>query len=146
MGLPSCSFTRCHDCSHEPHCPRDACGDYTSAFICYIISYILVEFSVNSIGRISCKLHHYGIRASINDWFSSYLNQRTQVLKLANRTSVSDKANILCGIPQGSWVLRTSTFSYIYTLYIYINDYLYVWSLIRSTFSCLPTICQHWID
>ena len=31
------------------------------------------------------KLYHYGIRGPVNEWFSSYLNGRVQLLKLINK-------------------------------------------------------------
>ena len=46
------------------------------------------------------KLEHYGFRGIINDWFSSYLNNRTQKTEL--KCHISNKAAITCGVPQGS--------------------------------------------
>ena len=46
------------------------------------------------------KLNHYGFRGVINDWFSSYLNNRTQTTQVGQH--ISDKAIITCGVPQGS--------------------------------------------
>ena len=46
------------------------------------------------------KLNHYGFRGIINDWFSSYLNNRTQTTQVGHH--ISDKAIITCGVPQGS--------------------------------------------
>ena len=45
------------------------------------------------------KLNHYGFRGIINDWFSSYLNNRTQTTQVGQH--ISDKAIITCGVPQG---------------------------------------------
>ena len=46
------------------------------------------------------KLNHYGFRGIINDWFSSYLKNRTQTTQVSHH--VSDKAAVGCGVPQGS--------------------------------------------
>ena len=45
------------------------------------------------------KLCYYGFRGIINDWFSSYLNGRTQTTQIGNH--ISKKATITCGVPQG---------------------------------------------
>ena len=46
-----------------------------------------------------CKLSRYGIRGIINDWFASYLTDRTQTTLL--EASISSKGKILFGTPQG---------------------------------------------
>ena len=38
-----------------------------------------------------CKLHHYGMRGVINDWFSSYLSDRTQTTQIGSDISGKDK-------------------------------------------------------
>ena len=40
------------------------------------------------------KLNHYGVRAKINEWFSSYLSERTPITQVGSE--VSDNASILC--------------------------------------------------
>ena len=43
------------------------------------------------------KLHHYGITGIINEWFKSYLNDRTQKMKVNG--SISEKIDITYGVP-----------------------------------------------
>lgn len=46
------------------------------------------------------KLHYYGIRGIIHDWFCDYLTHRTQSTKISQH--VSNPSNICFGVPQGS--------------------------------------------
>lgn len=46
------------------------------------------------------KLNHYGFRGIIKDWFFSYLNNRMQPTQIGPH--ISNKANVNCGVPQGS--------------------------------------------
>ena len=48
------------------------------------------------------KLNHYGFRAIINDWFSSYLKNRTQTTQVGHH--IPNKANVECGVPLGSFL------------------------------------------
>ena len=60
------------------------------------------------------KLNHYGIRGVANDWFRSYLSNRTQQVEIDGQLS-SNICNIIYGTPQGS-VLAPLLFL------IFIND------------------------
>ena len=46
------------------------------------------------------KLNYYGIRRIVNNWFSSYLQNRTQFVSINGFDS--DVNGICCGVPQGS--------------------------------------------
>ena len=46
------------------------------------------------------KLNHYGFCGIINDWFSSYLQDRTQTTQVGPH--ISKRSLTTCGVPQGS--------------------------------------------
>ena len=86
-----------------------------SMFSCAVFIDLKKAFdTVNqSIAILLDKLQFYGIRGIIHEWFSSYLNGRTQTTQIGD--SISDKEKIVCEVPQGS-VLGPLLFL------IYIND------------------------
>jgi hypothetical protein len=46
------------------------------------------------------KLNTYGIRGNVNNWFRSYLANRSQFVDIDGHSSIL--LNIQCGVPQGS--------------------------------------------
>ena len=46
------------------------------------------------------KLAHYGVRGLTNNWFSSFLKNRTQYVYLDGHCSITKQ--VICGVPQGS--------------------------------------------
>ena len=82
-------------------------------FSCGIFIHLKQAFDTVDHSILLRKLQHYGIRESIENWFHSYLTDRTQTTQVGS--CISTKENILCGVPQGS-VLGPLL------LLIYIND------------------------
>ena len=57
-------------------------------------------FDTVSHNKLLYKLHKYGITGDILQWFSSYLDNRKQRVKLGN--TFSSYADVTSGVPQGS--------------------------------------------
>ena len=71
------------------------------------------------------KLNHYGFRGIINNWFSSYLQDRTQTTQVGPH--ISERTFMTCGAPQGSLLdpLLLLHINDIYTCSKNLNFYLF---------------------
>ena len=71
-----------------------------SLFSCGVFIDLKKAFDTVDHNILLDKLNHYGFRGIINDWFSSYLNNRMQSTQIG--PYISNKANVSYDIPQGS--------------------------------------------
>ena len=62
--------------------------------------YFKVEANIKYYEILLRKLHKYGVRGIVLDWFTSYLANITQYARLGNVES--SFLQIVCGVPQGS--------------------------------------------
>ena len=82
------------------------------------------------------KLNHYGFRGIINNWFESFLRDRSQTLEI--NKLISDTAPKSNGVPQGS-ILGPLLFSYILTICILAPILLISTSLLMILPYCMLT-------
>ena len=82
------------------------------------------------------KLNHYGFRGIINNWFESFLCNRSQTLEINKQ--LSDAALISNGVPQGS-VLGPLLFLLYIRIFILALILLISTSLLMILTYCMPT-------
>ena len=82
------------------------------------------------------KLNHYGFRGIINNWFESFLCNRSQTLEIKNQ--ISDTALISNGVPQGS-VLKVRCYSSYILIFILALTHLTSTSLLMILTYCMLT-------
>ena len=80
-------------------------------FACSVVVHFQKAFDTVNHQILIEKLNYYGIRRIVNNWFSSYLQNRTQFVSINGFDS--DVNGICCGVPQGS-KLGTLFFSNLY--------------------------------
>ena len=75
------------------------------------------------------KLNYYGVRGTANNWFSSYLEKKTQFVSINGYSS--DLHYIHCGVPQG-FTLGPLLF----LVYIIVTRNNIVWKLAHGYYLC----------
>ena len=69
-------------------------------FVCGVFVDLEKAFDTVNHDILLKKLEHYGIRGIANQWFSTYLSLRRQMVTLDGTSS--DYLNVSCGVPHGS--------------------------------------------
>jgi len=83
----------------SPQTPNYTPNNSASKLLCLIFCDLSKAFDVISHEILLNKLKTYGIRENTNNWFRSYLENRSQFADIDGHSS--SLLNIQCGVPQG---------------------------------------------
>ena len=87
---------------------KEACD--RSSYVCGVYLDLKKAFDTVNHKILLSKLHHYGIRSIANDWFKSFLANRTQYTNINGSNSNTEK--VMYGVPKAQyWVCFCSLFS-----------------------------------
>ena len=115
LSLSQCGFRQAHSTEHAILDMVETIRSNMDRrrFSCGVFIDLKKAFDTVSHKILLDKLNYYSFRGIVNQWFSSYLTNRTQTTQI--NSYISNKEVVDCGVPQGS-VLGPLLFL------LYVND------------------------